>query len=375
MRIMHVIDSLDIGGAERMLVEIANATAADGHEVFVCVTRSVTILAADLDPKISLISLNRRRRLDLSAVQRIADYANRERVDVIHAHGRTTLSFVAVVRSLGLTRVPVVFHDHYGSIETDQTVPYWFRLWGRRHVAQYVGVCAKLADWAASAGMTHERIHVIANALDLKRFADATASHEHTLRQQFGIPKELSLGVVLGGIRREKGIDVLLKALPQCHSRGAFRVVLIGGERDCAYARACRETCAELGLDDVVSFAGQRTNVAELLSEADFAVLPSRSEADPVALIEYMIAGLPFVATSVGGIESRISVLGLPELVPAENARALAAALDRLMQLTPQQRRERGEIGRQAARRDFDIRAVTPRWYAVYAAALAAKRL
>ena len=111
MRIMHVIDSLEIGGAERMLVEIANAAAADGHEVFACVTRSVTTLAADLHPKIKLIALNRRRPLDLPAMRRFADDAHRHCVDVFHAHGRTTLSFVAAARTLRLTRIPIVFLD------------------------------------------------------------------------------------------------------------------------------------------------------------------------------------------------------------------------------------------------------------------------
>ena len=371
MRLLHVIDSLDVGGAERMLVEIANAASEDAHKVFVCVTRSATVLAADLDPQIGIISLNRHRRFDLCALQRLADFTNRQRMDVIHSHGRTTLSFLGVVRSLGLTRVPVVLHDHYGGIETDTSVPYWFKQWGRHHVAQYVGVCAKLADWASMAGLPHDRIHVIANALNIKRIADVPAPQGETLRNQFGIPKNLSLGVVLGGLRHEKGIDVLLKALPLCQTRGAFRVVLTGGERDCAYARACRDTCDELGLDDLVSFAGQRTNVAELLSQADFALLPSRSEADPVAIIEYMLAGLPFVATPVGGIQCRLSKLGLPELVPTEDAQALADAIDRLMQLTPLQRRQRGESGREVARRDFNIRAAMPLWYAVYNAALA----
>src|SRR5262245_51652626 len=236
MRILHVIDSLHVGGAERMLVEIANATAAEGHEVMACITRSGKTLAADLNPKIELIALNRQRRIELSAMRRIANYAHQQRIDVFHAHGRTTLSFLAATRTLQLTRIPVVFHDHYGGIETDQSVPHWFGLWGRHHVAQYVGVCNKLGHWAVSAGVPAERIHVIDNALDLTRSVDGGLPNKLTLRHQFGIPKKLPLGVVIGGIRREKGIDVLLDAVAQCHSRGCFKIVLIGGDSDALYA-------------------------------------------------------------------------------------------------------------------------------------------
>jgi glycosyltransferase involved in cell wall biosynthesis len=124
-------------------------------------------------------------------------------------------------------------------------------------------------------------------------------------------------------------------------------------------------------LDDTVIFAGQRVDATALLTDADFAVLPSRSESGPLALIEYMVMGLPFVATPVGAVGMRVSALGLPEFVGAEDAQGLATAVDNLLQLTPQQRRERGEIGRHAARRYFDIRQALPQWYAVYDAAVA----
>jgi glycosyltransferase involved in cell wall biosynthesis len=369
MRIMHIIDSLEIGGAERMLVEVANATAADGNEVLVVVTRSVTTLASDLHPKIRLIILNRRYRLDLSAMRRVADQAHCHCIDVFHAHGRTTLSFIAAARTLRLTRIPIVFHDHYG-IEIEGSVPYWFRLWGRHHVSQYVGVYAKHADWATNAGIVPQRIHVIENALDLGRFDFGVGSRESTLRRQFAVPKELLLGIVIGGIRPEKGVDVLLSALAQSQYRGAFKIVLIGGERDASYAAACRTQCSLLGLDDMVIFAGERPDAAGLLPEADFAIMPSRSESGPLVLIEYLVAGLPFVATKVGSVGMQTCSLGVPDFVHAGDIQGLALALDNLLRLTPHQRRKRGEIGRAAAWRYFDIRRAMPQWYAVYNAAV-----
>jgi len=371
MRIMHVIDSLEIGGAERMLVEIANASAADGKEVFVCVTRSLTTLACGLHPKIRLMALNRRRRVSLPAMRRFASASYRHNVDVFHAHGRSTLSFVAAARTLRLTRVPVVFHDHYGSIETETSIPYWFELWGRHHIAQYVGVNGKLADWAAGAGILRERIHIIDNALKLSHSNLGGTPPPSTLRQRFGIGSELPLGIVVGGIRPDKGIDVLLNAIAVSQHRGAFKILLVGGERDSVYAAALRAQCSELGLEQTAIFAGQRADAAALLSECDFAVLPSRSESGPVVLIEYMAAGLPFVATRVGSIATRACSLGLSEFVQAGDVQGLALALDNLLHLTPQQRHERGAIGQEVARRYFDIRRIMPQWYAVYDAAIA----
>lgn len=370
MRILHVIDSLEVGGAERMLIEIANGAASDGHQVFACVTRSATTLAGELDPKIKLTVLNRRRRIDLKAMRRFVYEARQQKVDVFHAHGRSTLSFLAAMRTLRMTRVPIVFHDHYG-IETDQSVAPWLRLWGRYHIEQYVGVCAQLGDWAAHAGIELERINIIDNAIDFRRFDFEAARQKASLRRQFAIPDELPLGVVVGNIRPEKGVDVLLNALSLSRYRGTFKIVVIGGDRDAAYAAECRNQCSLLGLDETVLFAGQSPDAATLVADADFALLPSRSEGFPVVLIEYMAMRLPFVATKVGGISKRLSSLGLPGLVAAEDARALSVAIDNLLQLTPKQRRKRGEIGNRAARSYFDIRQVMPQWYAVYDAAVA----
>ena len=102
----------------------------------------------------------------------------------------------------------------------------WLRLWGRHHIAQYVGVYAKLANWAAHAGIVRERIHVIDNAIDFRRFdfGGARLASRRSGRQ-FAIPDELSLGVVVGNIRPDKGVDVLLNALALSRHRGAFKIV------------------------------------------------------------------------------------------------------------------------------------------------------
>ena len=372
MRILHVIDSLDIGGAERMLVEIANGAAADGLDVSVCVTRSVSTLAGNLHPAIEFSTLNRHHRVDIPSIRRLAADIDQRGIDVCHAHGRTTFSLMAAARTLRLTHIPVVFHDHV-SVDIDPAVPRWFAWWGRHHVAEYVGVYAALANWAASAGIPRERIHIIENALDLSRFEIASAPRETTLRQRFGIPDELLLGVVVGGIRPEKGIDVLLKALAQTRHRQLCKIVLIGGERDASYAAGCRRLCSFLGLDQNVIFAGQCTDAAALLSQVDFALLPSRCESGPLVLIEYMAAGIPFVATRVGSVGGRLASLGAPGLVGEGDVYGLALAIDDLLQLTPQQRRERGKLGRETARRYFDIRQAMPQWYAVYDTALQCK--
>lgn len=367
--IMHVVDSLALGGAERMLVEIANRSAADGYRVSVCVTRSGCALASTLRPEIGLQVLDRRRRFDWAAIRRFAALVRDQHVDLLHAHGRSTFSFLAMTKSIGLIKAPIVLHDHYGSIEFDTSIPLWFRLWAKRWASHYVGVYTKLVACAEAAGISREKISVIDNALDLSRIQLAAPLD---VRKEFGIEDDAAIGIVVGSLRWDKGIDLLLEAVARSSYRRSAKFLIVGGERDKVYAQACRAQSASLGLGDNVIFVGERSDVPGLLRGADFALIPSRSESGPLVLIEHMASGLPIVSSRVGSIAQRVADLGLPEFVAPDNTTAFAKALDRLLSLSPCKRRERGKVGQDIALRNFDIRQTMPQWYEVYAAALEA---
>jgi hypothetical protein len=213
LRIMHVIDSLAVGGAERMLVEIANASAADGHYVAACITRDRQDLAPELRRDITLSVLGRQRRFDLSAMRRFADLVREQNIQLLHAHSRSTFSFLAFCRALGLIRTPILLHDHFGKADLDSSVPCWFRIAAPRYLSGYVGVSQKLQEWAKEAGVPKDRIGFIHNALNLTRI---TAAKPLDLRAECGILASNRVGIVLGGIRRVKGHLDLLQALLHC---------------------------------------------------------------------------------------------------------------------------------------------------------------
>jgi glycosyltransferase involved in cell wall biosynthesis len=174
------------------------------------------------------------------------------------------------------------------------------------------------------------------------------------------------LGICLGGVRPEKGIDTLLTAIAASHRRGAFRIVVVGGVRDKEYWSYCLRETGRLGLEDDVVFAGERTDVLAWLGGFDFAVHAARSESGPLVLIEHLAAGLPLVSTSTGGIAHRAGELGVERFVPPDNPSALASAIDELAGLAPEERSERGRRGQRIALRHFDIRAVMPDWISAY---------
>lgn len=355
MHVLHLVDALAIGGAERMLVEIANRTGRD-HRVSVCVTRTCTDLAAQLAPGIELLVLGRRRRFELSPLLRLARWCEQHDVDVVHCHGRSSFSLAATLRAARLLRAPIVFHDHRG-IEFDASIPRWFPI-ASRYLARYVGVYPKQAAWARRAGVPVDRIDVIQNAIDL----DAV-----TRQRLVGPPLPeramTSRVVAVGGLRAEKAYDVLLDAVAQVRTPIVLHVV--GGDADPAYARRCRERAERDDLRDRVVFWGARADAVALAATADLAVHSSRSESGPVVLLEYAAHALPVVSTRVGGIATALADAGVGRFVEPERTVELASAIDDMLAMPPPERRRLGEELRSAARR-FDIGEVIAAWYSLY---------
>ena len=363
MHVLHVIDSLAPGGAERMLVDIANATVAEDLRVSVCVTRSRTDLADQLRPEIDLTVLGRQRRFEMQPLRRFATLVERSAVELLHVHSRSTASMVLALQLIGWLRRPILLHDHYGSIEVDPTVPLWFRLGGCRRIAHYVGVYTKLTAWAEGAGVPAGRLSVIENALNLERLRSAEPAD---LRQLFSIADNRRIGLVVGGLREDKGIDLLIDAFATSSRREQATLLVVGGPRQTGYKERCQQQVAKLGLTDDILFLGERQDAGCLIQGADFAVIPSRSESGPLVLIEYMAASLPFVATRVGAIAQRAAALGARRLVAAGDVEDLRAALDELLELSPEQLRQRGRHGNELAQQHFDVANTVPRWRELY---------
>jgi glycosyltransferase involved in cell wall biosynthesis len=366
-----MIDSLAVGGAERMLVEIANASVDQKHEVAVCVTRSNVALRNELKPSVPLVELNRRWRFDPQAVPHIRRLIDSFHPTVLHIHSRSTLGFVAFLRTIGVLSVPVVFHDHFGEIEIDQTVPFWFRMWGRFHVSRYVGVSPRLGEWARVAGIPDERVSVIRNALDLDRIKDAQPLSPSDL-----FPEEDSgpFGVVVGGIRPQKGIEILLDACSQIEIDKEWRIVVVGSAGDHRYLDTCKRLAEYAGLSRRVVFVGERQDVPSVIKSCDFGVIPSISESGPLVLIEYLAGGLPFVSTRVGEVSARVESAGMGAFVDAGDAKALAVAIGDLISMPEDERKRVGERGVEVAEAMFDIRMRIPQWREIYAAAIGSGR-
>jgi glycosyltransferase involved in cell wall biosynthesis len=172
------------------------------------------------------------------------------------------------------------------------------------------------------ARVDRKRIHLVPNG-----FApppDADLIDRDAARQRLGIHPDALVAVWVGRLSREKGADVMLNAIAKCDRAWRFSIIGDGPERD-----RLREQAAGLGIGNRITWHGIVPNAGSLLPAFDAFVLSSRTEGTPIALFEAMYAGVPIVATQVGGVPDVVAPAHAI-LVPSEDPRRIALALEEI---------------------------------------------
>ncbi|HEX6469623.1 MAG TPA: glycosyltransferase [Streptosporangiaceae bacterium] len=373
LRVVLAIGSLEVGGTETQLVKLAGGLAARGHEVHVVAVRTGGPLRAELAAlgvpttvfgyqglRLRDASGRRSLRVLRGEVRQLAGiwrHLRALRADVCHA-----FLFTCYTQVLPLARaagVPVRVNGRRG--EAPALPAGWQRavleFLSRRASTVYVTNARALArTLAAEENVPPHRIEVIMNAV---RPPGGTAAADVTVQP----PR----GIVIANLLRYKGHADLVEALARLEAPPHLSFVGDGPER-ARLAGLLRER----GLAGTVDLRGAVQDAAGLLPGYQFLVLPSHTEGLPNAILEAMAAGLPVIATAVGGVPELVAdgVTGL--LVPPHSPAALAAALARLA-ADPALRARLGAAARQAVA-GLGVDECAARHEAVYRAALGHRR-
>lgn len=382
---MFVIGTLDIGGAETQLVEMARALDSR-FAPSVCCLASAGPLAerlADAGIAVTIIGLHSPRQgrgwtRFLPAVARVP-------IDVARFvwHVRTTrpaivhgvLMHAYVLGALAgkLTGVPVVVSSRRSQSFFKKGRPI-LRLgeqvanrWTHRVVANSEAV---KQDAVAAEGLHPERIDVIYNGVDLEVYDRVDDCTRQRLRAELRLGSG-PVAIVVANLIGYKGHQYFLRAWAEVCRVVPDAVALLVG--DGPVRGQCEADARELGIDGNVRFLGVRRDVPALLAVADLLVHPSLHEGFCNALIEAMAASRPVVATDVGGNREAVveGVTGL--LVPARDAGRLAEATLAVFR-QPDRGAAWGRAGRQRVAEHFQRSSMLQQYEALYDDLLARSR-
>jgi glycosyltransferase involved in cell wall biosynthesis len=373
IKIVFVIGTLEIGGTERQLVELALGLDRSRFNVSVCALSASGPLAGILRTngvQVVDLGVGRRERRASSirrmlaaprAFVRLARFLRSDRAAIIH--GFLFEAYVLSAFAARVAGVPIVISSRRSLgifKEHRRLLLLMERLANRLTNVVVANSCAVRDDAIRREGLRASKVVVIHNGVSASAY---TASLDGRERRALGIAADDPIALYVANLIHYKGHEVLLEAMRRLVNRIPSARLLLAGDGPMRNEIEARR--ASLGLDDNVILLGVRSDVAALLAAADIVVHPSFQEGFSNAILEAMAAAKPVVATNVGGNSEAVADGETGILVPPRDTLALADAMEKLIADADVARRM-GAAGRQRALKDFGMEAAIARYAELY---------
>jgi glycosyltransferase involved in cell wall biosynthesis len=373
IRVTFLIGSLDIGGAERQLVRLANGLDRMLFSPTILCWFGGGALEAELASDVPIVQLGLERLgtaarparplLALRILAALLGHLRRGRPDILHGYMLT--AYVLGSLAAWLMRVPVVIASRRGLVSY-RTYP---RPWhpvarlANRVIDLHLCNSEAVRRWTEDKERIQDaRTAVIYNGLDVPT---VSGLQEMPAGWAGGPPGERA--AMIANFHRYKAHEVALDAVAQVRvGHPGFQLVLFGeGEQK----EHLQQQVRTLGLERNIVFAGARADAAQLLPAFDFSILSSDEEGFPNVVMESMAVGVPVVATAVGGVPELVADGVEGYLVAPRDAAALAGAIGRMIE-HPQERHRMGDAGRRRIEEQFSVRRMVSATQDLYLALL-----
>ena len=319
--VVFCIEALSVGGAEQMLVAMANQFATDGwHVHMVCLTTAGE-LAGGLDAAVTLHVLNKKPGADIGLPRRLRRLIKTINPYTVNSHLWTANLW---------TRLSLV-GSGYRVVVTEHSRDFWKSWYHRlidqllsRYTKKLVAVSNDTADFYRNdISIKQSLVTVINNGVDTKRYAEGSGAH---LKQEWANDGQLLLGTV-GRLVEAKNHPRLIEMAALLKQRGvSFKLVIAGDGPGKADVEALIDSSE---LSEHVLLLGQRMDIPDLLNALDIFILSSDREGHPLTALEAQAAGTPVVLTNAGG--SADAIAGTTDqwhgMLVEKSAQALADAV------------------------------------------------
>lgn len=291
MRILQIIDSLDVGGAEKMAVNYANSLAERVEFSGLITTRKEGYLKVQLQPNVAYLFLNRKRAIDLSAIMKLRRFCKGNQIEYLQPHGFSY--FTALLLKFVYPKIKIVWHDHYGLSEFLSKRKLLFLKIASFFFHGIIAVNFNLKKWAVN------RLHC-QHVIYLPNYTtiDNSVKKETILAGDQG--KRI---LCLANLRHQKNHFMLLEVAEKMKATYPdWTFHLVGNDLNDDYSKKIKQVIQEKQLTQNVFIYGTKNDTLHIIEQSDITILTSNSEGLPVALIEYGLLSKPTVSTNVGEI-------------------------------------------------------------------------
>lgn len=320
-RIAYVIWSLGLGGAEQVVIRLAAGLDRRRFEPVICCLDQRGAFASQAEEAgVEVVAMDKRGPVDAAAVRRLAGFLRARRVDVVHTHlwGGNVWGRLA-----GLwARVPRI-------VTTEHNLDTWKKL---HHfvidrtlapaATHLIAVSRQVREFYEARGVGRGRWRVVYNGVDARK---ALPRGRGAAFRDLGLGADTPVVALIGRLVPAKAPDVFLRAVARAAARVPTLHALVVG--DGPLRSPLEREAQRLGLEGRVTFTGVRRDVPELLAGLDAVLFSSVREGLSLTMLESMTAGVPVIATEVGGTPELITHGQTGLLVPPGQPEALAQEL------------------------------------------------
>lgn len=291
MRIVQIIDSLEVGGGERMAVNYANGLSKKIAFSGLVATRYEGFLKSAIDKKVCYLFLNKKSTIDLAAIRKFVGYCSNNKVNILHAH--STSIFLAVMVKLCIPKIKIVWHDHYGNSEFLGNRPSAILIFLLKFCSGAIAVNTKLEVFI-------KKELNFSNTIYLANFATIDVNQIDTTKLKGIAGKRI---VCLANLRAQKNHLLLVSVAAKLKaSFPDWTFHFVGKDFKDETSVKIRSAIIENKLEENVFIYGSCQDTVAILQQAEIAVLGSKSEGLPVAILEYGLFSKAVVTTAVGEI-------------------------------------------------------------------------
>lgn len=356
MNILEIISGKEVNGAIVHCMLLSKELVKRGHSVTLLCRYNAKIINLLDDTEIEVIESDM-NRWPLKELRHVSEMAHERKIDILHTHMTRAHNFGVFLSRF--SHIPCIATAHSHIVQ-----PHWMFA---DHVIA-VSDCTRRFQQRRNF-VRQERIETVHGFTDYNQLNDVPDTARNAVRASLGIEENTPLIGIIGDIIPRKGHLYLIRALPLILiAEPNARLVVIGDAKRNIGKRYYKRVQAEaerLNVADKIIWAGYRSDIPEVLKALDVYALASLDEMFPVALLEAMVAGVPIVATAVGGIPECLTSGENGLLVPKADPAALATAISQML-CNPVLGAALSGRAQMAVREQFSLQSQAPRIEAIF---------
>lgn len=298
MHILHVVESLEVGGLERVVIDLVLQQTKEGHQCMVVCLFNKGSLAVELeDQGTPVYNCGKKPGLDIASIRYLSKTINAFSSDVVHSHNIIS-NYYCGLALIGQSNIPLINTRHgIGHLPRKMKWLYGISLLRTKWV---VGVCDQATVILQELyPRLRKKMRTIPNGVVLDKYPLRTEKNHQRLLRNLELPADSLMISVVARLNPVKNHAMLIDAMVNVTKEMPQAYLAIIG--DGPTRKALQNQTRRLNLEDKILFLGDRRNIPELLAGMDIFVLPSLQEGYSISLLEACASGLPIIATDVGG--------------------------------------------------------------------------